>query len=632
MDLGTTIAAIAGGTTLAAYLDAKFHLRKDARGLLALKRGERTIARETSEGRLSAWFVFLETAKKYPDTTAIWTRERTYTYRYVHETACQYAHYFISEGVQKGDLVAFYLQNRAEFLIAWIGLWSIGCAPAAVNYNLSGDALIHCLKISGATLILADEDPTCRANMEDCQTILTAEMGMKPVTLDDSFRNHISSFVTTNPPPEMALHVDGESPAILLYTSGTTGMPKATAFTMSRLYGQFTLRSVSIGDTPGSDGDRWYSCMPLYHGTAAICVATALSLGVSVALAPKFSVRNFWTDIRDSDSTFFVYVGETARYLLAPPPSPLDRKHKVRGMYGNGLRPDVWDKFRDRFGVAEIFEFFSSSEGVFNMINRNAGPFTSGAVGHHGMLLRGILRNTYVPVSIDSETGDVLRDSKTGFAIRPSLEEGGEILVNIPNEQAFQGYWKNESATEKKFLRDVFVKGDLYYRTGDALRRLDDGRWYFLDRLGDTFRWKSENVSTAEVAEVLGRFPGIQEANVYGVLIPNHEGRAGCAALQITPEARHTLDFAEFARFARSKLPRYAVPVFLRVVENPLHIHNNKQNKVPLRDEGVDPALIGSKVPNGKDDQFLWLAPGEESYRPFGEKEWERLTNGGARL
>ncbi|KAJ6088639.1 hypothetical protein N7486_009900 [Penicillium sp. IBT 16267x] len=632
MEFGTALAALAGGTTLAAYLDAKFHIRKDTRALLAVKRGERALTRALSEGRVNAWFVFLETAKKYPDTTAIWTREQIYTYRDVHEKACQYAHYFLSEGVKKGDLVAFYLQNRAEFLIGWIALWSIGCAPAAINYNLSGEALIHCLKVSGATLILADEDPTCLASMEDCRATLTTELGMKPVTLNDSLRGHISTFATTNPPVKMSLNVKAESPSILLYTSGTTGMPKATAFTMGRLFLQFTTRSVAVGDVPGPDGDRWYSCMPLYHGTAAICVGTALSLGVSVALAPKFSVRNFWTDIRDSDSTFFVYVGETARYLLAPPPSLQDRDHKVRGMYGNGLRPDVWDKFRDRFGIPEIFEFFSSSEGIFNLLNRNTGPFTSGCVGHHGALLRGVFRNTYVPVSIDSETGDVIRDSKTGFAIRPSLEEGGEILVNIPSEQVFQGYWKNGSATQKKYLREVFVKGDLYYRTGDALRRQNDGRWYFVDRLGDTFRWKSENVSTAEVAEVLGRFPGIQEANVYGVLVPNHEGRAGCAALQISHETRNSLDFAELARFARSKLPRYAVPVFLRVVENPVHIHNNKQNKVPLRDEGVDPALIGTKVPNGKEDQFLWLAPGEEAYKPFGEKEWLRLTEGGARL
>lgn len=432
--------------------------------------------------------------KKYPDMVCLWTRERSYTYRDVQEQACQYAHFFLSEGVKKGDLVGFYLQNRAEFIIAWMGLWSIGCAPAAINYNLSGDALVHCLKISGAKLTLVDEDPTCRARVEERRETLSGELGMNLMDLDDSLKAYIRTLPTTLPPLELATNVPGEWPAILLYTSGTTGMPKGCAFTMQRLYSNLFIRRDLMGDQDGPNGDRWYSCMPLYHGTAAISLIVCMTTGVSVALGPKFSVRNFWKDIRDSDSTVFVYVGETARYLLAPPPSPQDKNHKVRVMYGNGLRPDVWEQFRERFGVPEVGEFFNSTEGVFTLFNYNRGPFTAGSVGHHGLLMRGLLHNVFVPVAIDPETGDVLRDPKTGFAIRAPYDEGGEMIVNIPNEEAFQGYWHNDSATQKKFLRDVFKKGDLYYRSGDALRRQSDGRWYFLDRLGDTFRWKSENV------------------------------------------------------------------------------------------------------------------------------------------
>lgn len=288
--------------------------------------------------------------------------------------------------------------------------------------------------------------------------------------------------------------MEGDFPCLLLYTSGTTGMPKGCAFTMSRFYSYICMRGGAMNDIPGPNGDRWYSCMPLYHGTAAMSMMGALTSGVSVALGPKFSVRNFWKDIRDSQSTFFVYVGETARYLLAPPPSPDDRNHNVRAIYGNGLRPDIWERFQERFGIPEVIEFFNSSEGVFALANKNSGPFTAGSVGQHGALMRGFLHNVFVPVTIDPDTGDVLRDPKTGFAIRASYEQGGEIIVNIPNEEAFQGYWNNESATQKKYLRNVFKKGDLYYRSGDALRRQNDGRWYFLDRLGDTFRWKSENV------------------------------------------------------------------------------------------------------------------------------------------
>ncbi|KAJ5865396.1 uncharacterized protein N7529_007312 [Penicillium soppii] len=632
MDIGTAAAALLGGATVAGYLNAKFHFQKDISGLLSMKRAEREYATAVKHNRGNPWFVLLETVKRYPDMICLWTRERSYTYREVQDQACQYAHFFLSQGVKKGDLVALYLQNRAEYMVAWVALWSIGCAPAAINYNLTGDALIHCLKISNAKILIVDEDSGCRDRVEESRDTIVGNLGMKPMTLDESLKAHIGTFPSTLPPKEMAKHVEGNFPAILLYTSGTTGLPKGCAFTMSRLYTTLYIRRALIRDTPGPGGDRWYSCMPLYHGTAAITMATCMVMGVSIAIGPKFSVSKFWTDIRDSESTLFVYVGETARYLLAPPPSPEDRNHKVRCMYGNGLRPDIWEKFRERFGVPEVGEFFNSTEGVFSLFNYNRGPFTSGSVGHHGLLLRGIMHNVFIPVAIDPETGDIMRDPKTGFAKRASYEEGGEIIVNIPGKDAFQGYWHNDDATNKKFLKDVFKKGDLYYRSGDALRRQSDGRWYFLDRLGDTFRWKSENVATAEVSEVVGQFPGITEANVYGVRLPNHEGRAGCAAIQISPEARQTFDYSALAKFVRSKLPRYAVPVFLRVVESPTHIHNHKQNKVPLRDEGVDISLTGTKAPEGKDDHFLWIAPGSDTYSPYGQKEWDQLSGGGARL
>ncbi|CAG8894283.1 unnamed protein product [Penicillium salamii] len=600
MEIGTAAAALLGGATVAGYLNAKFHLKKDVSGLLAMKRAERQYSSAVSNNRGNPWFVLLETVKRYPDMTCLWTRERSYTYREVQDQACQYAHFFLSQGVKKGDLVALYLQNRQEYIVAWVALWSIGCAPAAINNNLTGDALLHCLKISGAKLLILDDDSGCRARVEESRDAIVGNLGMNPMVLDNSLKAQIGTFPNNLPPKEMSKHIKGEFPAILLYTSGTTGLPKGCAFTMSRLYTTLYIRRSLMSDAPGPDGDR--------------CVS------------------KFWDDIRDSESTLFVYVGETARYLLAPPPSPQDRNHKVRCMYGNGLRPDIWEKFRERFGVQEVGEFFNSTEGIFGLFNYNRGPFTSGSVGHHGLIMRGVLHNVFIPVAIDPETGDILRDPKTGFATRASYEEGGEIIVNVPGKEAFQGYWRNDEATNKKFLKDVFKRGDLYYRSGDALRRQSDGRWYFLDRLGDTFRWKSENVATAEVSEIVGQFPGITEANVYGVRLPNHEGRAGCAAIQISPDARQAFDYSALAKFVRSKLPRYAVPLFLRVVENPTHIHNHKQNKVPLREEGVDISLVGTKAPEGKDDHFLWIAPGDDTYSPYGQKEWDRLSSGGARL
>ena len=390
-----------------------------------------------------------------------------------------------------------------------------------------------------------------------------------------------------------------------------------------------------INTRHGRGGDRWYICMPLYHASAGINTLLNLTSGTSNAISRKFSTQTFWADVRDSESTVILYVGETARYLLATPTHPLDKEHKVRCMIGSGLRSDVWIQFRQRFGIAEVCEFFGSTEGVFTTINYCRGDYLVNAVGHNGAIERFIFRNKIIPVEIDYETGTIFRDPKTGFAKRRSYEGGGEIIVRLDSETAFSGYRMAPDATSKKFVRDVFCKGDLYYRTGDALRRTSDGRWFFLDRLGDTFRWKSENVSTAEVAEVIGKFPGILEANVYGISVPGSDGKAGCAATIIAPEQRNHFPWSSLALHARSKLPKYAVPIFIRVVESELGsmaIHNNKQNKLPLREEGVNPASRGSKVAGGGKDQIFWIPPNAESYVKFEEKDWQSLVEGKVRL
>ncbi|KAL3477214.1 hypothetical protein BJX99DRAFT_269974 [Aspergillus californicus] len=625
--------ATATTLTLASYLNAKYHLTKDLRTLYTTTRATLSHSAATKSGTLNTWLTFAATAQKHPDMPAIWSREGTYTYHETHAQALRYAHFFRSKGVRRGELVALYLMNRPEFLFAWLGLWVLGCAPAAVNYNLAGEGLVHCLRISGARVVLVDDDEGCCGRMEEVRGVVGGELGMEAVLLDKEFRDKIiQSFPCTVPENgDLVKNTPGDSPAILLYTSGTTGLPKGCAFTMSRLYQSIILRRGGMAEADGPDGARWYSCMPLYHGTSAMAMIISLTTGISIAIGRKFSVRQFWTDIRDSDATAFVYVGEAARYLLAAPEGPLDKEHRVRLMYGNGLRPDIWERFRARFGVSDVGEFFNSTEGIFALFNYNRGPYTAGVVGHHGALMRFLLRNVYVPVVIGSETGDVRRDAETGFVVRAPYEVGGEILVNVPGEKAFQGYWENEQATEKKFLRDVFRKGDLYYRSGDALRRQDDGRWYFLDRLGDTFRWKSENVATAEVSEILGAYPSILEANVYGVTVPHHEGRAGCAAIQLRAGSTDT-DIKDLAGFLRTRLPKYAVPVFLRVVVNSTHTDNHKQGKVALREEGVDPAKIGAKVKEGKDDRFFWLPPGEEGYRPFHGEEWKGIVDNTVRL
>ncbi|RAR01943.1 acetyl-CoA synthetase-like protein [Stemphylium lycopersici] len=555
-------------------------------------------------------------------------RRRVIINNSVHDRAVQWGHFFLAQGVKPGDMVATYLMNNADFMVIWLGLFCIGCAPAHLNYNLKGEGLVHCLKVAGVKIVLVDEEEGCAERFEGVRSTVE-EMGVKAFKVDEHMLASVYQGSTVVPPDEMRENVGGRDAACLLYTSGTTGLPKAGKFLINRCHERGNPDNLNFGQKAGPDGDRWYCCMPLFHGTGGMATMSALTGGMSVAIGRKFSVSTFWDDIHDSQATLFVYVGEAARYLLMAPPHPRERDHKLRAMYGNGMRPDVWNRFKERFNVPKVIEFFNSTEGVLAMVVHSKGPFTATSVAQHGALIRRALHDIYVPVAIDPETGDLLRDPKTGFVKRNSYNEGGEILVAVPGEEAFAGYHNNPKATAKKFERNVFKKGDLYYRSGDALRRDDDGRWFFLDRLGDTFRWKSENVSTAEVSEIFGKFPGVGEAIVYGTLVPRHDGRAGCAALRLadgmSPES---FDWKALLEFARSKLPRYAVPVFLRLVNVASNTDNQKQNKAPLRNEGIEIDKFGDKVAGGSNDVVMWLKPGADRYMQFTMGDLEALRSG----
>ncbi|EXJ62976.1 hypothetical protein A1O7_03420 [Cladophialophora yegresii CBS 114405] len=630
MSLATAAAVAAGSWATAAYLDAKFHLRKDLEFLGRMRRGAREYERVVSEDKVCIWYALEEQCQKSWNNRAIWTREGIYTFGQLYEESLRYAQWMLEQGVKPGDLVAMYMTNSAHFMFVWFACTAVGAAPAFINYNLEGKALMHCLDVCQSRLLIVDGDAGCQKRISQSKAEIEAR-GTKIAVLDSSLQEEIGARPVVRPGDELRKGTKGSFPYCLIYTSGTTGLPKGCAFTLQRVYAMNGHKQPICGGIPGKD--QWYNAMPLYHGTGAISSSTSLLQGLSIAIAPKFSVSRFWNDVHDSGSTFFIYVGETARYLLNAPPHPLERKHNIRCAYGNGLRPDVWEKFQTRFNIPEVGEFFNSTEGIFSLLNYDRGPYLRACVGHHGLIMRLMLRNTYIPVRIDHDTGDVWRDPKTGFAQRMPYEEGGEMIVAVPSKEAFQGYWRAQAATDKKFCTDVFKKGDIYYRSGDALRRDPDGKWHFLDRLGDTFRWKSENVSTAEVALTIGQYPGIAEANVYGVLVPNHEGRAGCAAIHLDPN--HTgapADYNDLLKYLRARLPRYAVPVFLRIVRESTHIHNHKQNKVPLRKEGVDPKLIGTEAPEGKGDAFLWVPPKGDHYVPFRPEDWERLVNGQARL
>jgi len=634
--MSTTAALAAGGVAAAAYLNGKYQIARDAQMLLKLRRFTKLYEQRVKEKRVSPWYLVEAVCKARGPESAIWSRTGEFTFAEIYTHSLRYAQWLLEQGIKPGDIVSLYLQNSPEFIFWVFAAWCVGASAGLINYNLEGQGLMHCIGVCNSKVLITDPDSDCQRRIDESREEIESR-GIKIATLDHAFKAQLATYPAEDADDSLRRNVKGGDPYILLFTSGTTGMPKGCPFTVGRVLQLGSHIEPPFGGTPGVD--TWYSAMPMYHGTAIMSLTTQLLGGLRIAVAPKFSVSGFWPDIHDSGATIFIYVGETARYLLNAPPHPLERQHKLRCAYGNGLRPDVWTRFQERFAIPEVAEFFNSSEGVFGLVVWDRGPYLSKCVGHHGLLLRLLTRNVLIPVEVDIETGDIYRDPKTGFAKRMPYDVGGEMLVKVTSREAFGGYWKNPEATEKRFATNVFEKGDLYYRSGDALRRGDDGHWHFLDRLGDTYRWKSENVSTAEVAEVLGQVPGVAEANVYGVQVPGHEGRAGCAAVTLdssvafSDDAQRTAFFREVLAQARKALPRYAVPVFIRFMDagKSSHIHNHKQNKVPLRKEGVDPALVGTL--SGGKDVILWVPKASaDEYVEFKEGDWEKLVQGKAKL
>jgi acyl-CoA synthetase (AMP-forming)/AMP-acid ligase II len=360
-----------------------------------------------------------------------------------------------------------------------------------------------------------------------------------------------------------------------------------------------------------------------------------LYAGATLALGKKFSTSLFWDEVRQHGATMIQYVGETCRYLLSAPIKVdpitgecLDKKHNVRVAFGNGMRPDVWAKFKERFGIDTILEFYGSTEGSFATYNLSRNDYSAGAIGRSGWLFRAFLGSAVTLVKVDHETDEPYRNPKTGLCGPPNQDEAGELLFKLTSDvkQRFQGYYGDAESTKKKILRDVFRKGDAWFRTGDVMKWDRDGRMYFSDRIGDTFRWKSENVSTAEVAHVLGLHSAVREANVYGIELPHHDGRAGCAAVILEPPTPPSEDLLRnLAGHVQESLPKYALPLFLRVVP-PDKMHTtgtNKQQKHLLRKEGVSPKKTGK-------DAIYWLRDG--TYVKFGPDDWHKLTKGKVKL
>ena len=529
-------------------------------------------------------------AQKYADRTALIGGGRSYKYGMMNSRANQYAHWAQSIGIRHGDNISLMMGNCPEYLAIWFGLVRAGARVALLNTNLSGQSLAHCMNIvpcrhtifSGEFL---DVFNGLRPHLAAQPQLWVAGHGNGQ---GHSLYEAVSQMPPTPLPPKRKPRLTNEDPALYIYTSGTTGLPKAA------IISHYRVQAVMNGFSSICDAqpdDRIYVAQPLYHTAGGVlAVGITLTAGGAVVIRDKFSARHFWDDIVEHECTAFQYIGELCRYLLNAPTSENETRHSLRFCNGNGLRPDIWMSFKTRFRIPKIIEWYAATEGNVTMFNLDGKP---GSVGRIPKWLEHRFQTKLVRYNVETEQPVRGPD---GHCIECAPDETGEAIGKIvidPDRpaQRFDGYSDRE-ATEKKILHNVFQQGDAWFRTGDLMRKDRFGYFYFIDRIGDTFRWKEENVSTSEVEEVMSIFPGVREVNVYGVQVPLHNGRAGMAAI-VSDEG---LDLAALHTHLQQQLPSYARPVFLRI-QRALDITSTfKVKKVDLRNQGFDPRRCGDPV------------------------------------
>nr|XP_056721653.1 long-chain fatty acid transport protein 2 [Euleptes europaea] len=531
--------------------------------------------------------LFGRQARRRPGKALLLFGERVYTYGQVERRSNRAARALRgAAGLRPGEAVALFLGNRPAYVWLWLGCAKLGCPLACLNCNVRARALLHCFRCSGARVLLAD--PDLKSAIEEVLPTLKEEnvaVYYLSRTSDtegvDSFLDKMDAASDEPVPQSWRSNVTIKSPALYIYTSGTTGLPKAALITHER-----TLLACGLITASGvTSEDIIYTALPLYHSAALLVgVNGCIMQGATLALRSKFSATQFWDDCRKYNVTVIQYIGEVLRYLCNVPSKDNDRDHRVRLAIGNGLRADVWREFIRRFGNVRIFEFYAATEGNVGFVNYTG---KIGAVGRLNYFHKKIIR--YDLIKYDVEKDEPIRD-ENGYCIKVPKGEVGLLVCKITRFAPFSGYAGANSQTEKKKLRDVFQKGDVYFNSGDLLMIDRDNFIYFHDRVGDTFRWKGENVATTEVADILGLLDFIQEVNVYGVAVPGHEGRIGMASVRLKEGCE--FDGGRAYRHVADYLPAYARPRFVRIQDAIETTGTFKYRKVQLAEEGFNPAVI----------------------------------------
>ncbi|RSL17398.1 fatty-acyl-CoA synthase [Edaphobacter aggregans] len=562
--------------------------------------------------------VMEDLAARSSDAPALLSDRECLTYRELAERSNRYARWALKQGLAKGEVVCLLMTNRPEYFVIWLGITSVGGVVALLNTNLVGSSLAHCINIVSPKHLIVDGEfvdalttalpslsvsPEIWAHGVECASYQRIDLDIEYISGDTLSREERRPLTI-------------EDRALYIFTSGTTGLPKAANISHARVLQWSHWFAGMMG---AQQTDRMYNCLPMYHSIGGVLVpGAALVGGGSVVIREKFSASQFWADVIRWDCTMFQYIGELCRYLLHAAPSSNERSHRIRMACGNGLASEVWEDFKERFQIPQILEFYASTEGGVSLFNVQGKP---GAIGH----IPTYLAHRFSPplVVFDVEKGKPVRNDE-GFCIRCAPNEIGEAIGKVVNDLSniggrFEGY-TDKRASNEKILRDVFELGDAWVRTGDLMRKDEKGFFYFVDRIGDTFRWKGENVATSEVSEAICTFPGVKHANVYGVAIPGTEGRGGMAALV----TEHEMDLPAFRRHLMSRLPAYARPLFLRIRDDIEVTGTFKYSKTDLVRQGYDPVAIT--------DVVYFDSPESEAFVQLDKVLYDRIQDGQIRL
>jgi fatty-acyl-CoA synthase len=555
-------------------------------------------------------------SKRQPDRPALISESETFSYRTLAARINRYARWALSAGIEAGDTVCLFMPSRPDYIAAWLGITKVGGVVALINTRLVGLSLSHCINVADADHVILAEDlgsvfETALPYLNRAPKIWIHGRHSNEASIGAALDGMDGSPLS----PTERRGVTINDRALLIYTSGTTGLPKAASISHRRILnwgGWFA------GLTDASIEDRLYDCLPVYHSVGGIVApCSMLSAGASVVLSDKFSAGSFWHDIVRWDCTLFQYIGELCRYLLKAPPSGFESQHRLRLACGNGLRGDVWEAFQARFAIPRILEFYAATEGNFSLYNVEGKP---GAIGRIPPLLAH--RFPAAIVRLDAELGIAVR-GEDGLCIPCARGEVGEAIGRIGTADdgggRFEGY-TDATETEKKILRDVLAPGDAWFRTGDLMRLDAGGYFHFVDRVGDTFRWKGENVATSEVNEAVLDCPGVVDATTYGVEIPGADGRAGMVAVVVDDR----FDFQEFQDHISRRLPVYAHPVFVRISAALETTETFKQKKHQLVREGFDPHLVT--------DPLFFRDEKAGAYCPIDAVSYARILDGSIRL